>query len=80
MSTEVGKKSVRVISGTGSAGIQQVNITGATGPNFRPWTQLTVAQFSGGPTGQFKTVQAMNTGATGSGIAIVSIPGYLGPL
>jgi hypothetical protein len=78
-SQNVGQKSVRVVSGTGTTGIQQVNITGASGGlNWPQWVQLTAAQFAAGPTGSFPTVQAMNTGGTG-GFRRVQIVGYLGP-
>ena len=75
----VGQRSVRIISGTGTPGIRQINITGASGGlNWPQWKQLTAAQFAAGPTGQFATYQAMNTGATGP-FKRVQIVGYLGP-
>lgn len=79
MSTEIKQKQVRVVSGTGSPGIQQVNITGASGP-WPQWQQLTAASFALGPTGSFQTVQAMNTGPSGGQEnKTVQIVGYLGP-
>ena len=64
---------VHVVSGTGAAGIQQVNVTGASGP-YPQWTQVT------GPTGGEKTVQAINTGPSGGQeIKTVQIVGYKGP-
>ena len=74
------QRSVRVLTGTGGAGIKQVNVTGASGA-WPQWVQLTAAQFSTtGPTGQFLTVQAMNTGPSGGqSIKTVQIVGYVGP-
>lgn len=73
------QKLVRVISGTGAPGIRQITITGATGP-WPQWQQLTAAQAIQGPTGQFATVQATNTGASGGQqIKTVQIVGYVGP-
>lgn len=80
MSTNVGQKQVRVLAGTGTLYLPQVSITGATGPQWPQWQQLTAAQFAAGPTGQFETVQATNTGYSGGQEnKTVSIPGYLGP-
>lgn len=76
---EVGQKSVRVLSGTATAGVVQRNITGASGgQNWPQRVQLTAAQFAAGPTGQFMTIQAMNTGATGP-FKTIQIVGYVGP-
>lgn len=79
MTTEVGQKSVRVISGTGTANFRQVNITGASGP-WPQWVQVTAVQYARGPTGMFEVVQAMNTGPSG-GLEnkTVQIVGYGGP-
>lgn len=74
------QKSVRVVSGTGTLYLPQVTITGSTGP-YPQWSQLTLAQFSAGPTGTFPTVQATNTGYSGGQEnKTVFISGYLGPL
>ena len=74
------QRSVRVTFGTGTAGLQQVNVTGASG-SFPQWSQLTAAQANTfGPTGGFKTVQAVNTGASGGQeVKTVQIVGYVGP-
>ena len=75
------QKSVFVATGTGTPGIAQVNITGASGFSQWPqWTQLTKAQFAAGPTGSFQTVQALNTGPSGGQEnKTVQIVGYAGP-
>ncbi len=74
------QRSVRVIQGTGTAGLQQVNVTGASGA-WPQLAQLTAAQANTfGPTGGFKTVQAINTGPSGGqSIKTVQIVGYVGP-
>ena len=79
MSTPTGLKSVRVSSGTGTIGLRQINVTGASGP-WPQWVQLTAVQYAQGPTGNFETVQAMNTGPSG-GVEnkTVQIVGYVGP-
>jgi hypothetical protein len=75
------QKSVRVISGTGSQVLRQVNVTGASGFGQWPqWTQLTALQAGAGPTGWYETVQAMNTGPSGGQEnKTVQIVGYVGP-
>ena len=81
MTTEVGQKRVRVLSGTGRAELQQINITGASGRGQWPqWVQVTAAQAAQGPTGSYEVVQAFNTGPSGGvQIKTVQIVGYLGP-
>ncbi len=73
------RKNVRVISGTGTSGIEQVVIlaspTGPTG-TIPQWVQL--SGFTG-PTGTFKNVQAANAdGATGVFKKVI-IDGYTAP-
>lgn len=73
------QKLVRVIGGTGSVGLQQVNITGASG-SWPQWVQHTAIESSTGPTGRYQTVQAINTGPSGGhSIKTVQIVGYVGP-
>ncbi len=71
------RKSIRVLSGTGSAGVQQVkilpNVTGPTGL-FQQAVQLN--GFTG-PTGTFKNVQNANTLVAGMRQIIIS--GYVSP-
>ncbi len=72
-------KKVRVLSGTGTTGIQQViiyaNVTGPTG-TIEQCTQL--SGFTG-PTGTFKNVQKSNAdGATGT-LKKITIAGYSAP-
>ncbi len=71
------RKSIRVLSGTGATGIQQVkilpNVTGPSG-TFQQVLQLT--GFTG-PTGTFKNVQNANTYVAGMKEIIIS--GYVSP-
>lgn len=77
--TATNLKKVRVISGTGATGIQQVVIlTGLTGPTggIPQYTQL--SGFTG-PTGTFKTLQnRTDTGPTGTFKKVI-IDGYSAP-
>jgi len=73
------QKSVRVLAGTGRAELQQVNITGASGP-WPEWVQMVAGQYATGPTGSIQEVQAFNTGPSGGqSIKTVRIVNYLGP-
>jgi hypothetical protein len=72
-------KNVRVLSGTGTSGIEQViiyaNVTGPTG-TIEQCTQL--SGFTG-PTGTFKNVQNANAdGPTGT-LKKICISGYTSP-
>ncbi len=77
--TATPNKKVVFIAGTGTSGIEQVNVvTSFTGPTggLAQWTQL--AGFTG-PTGTFKNVQKANTsGATGT-LKTVVVAGFVDP-